>query len=89
MKWGPNLVKSYAEGIVAGMPTLESAAKKLAGVFEDVPRSFSVGASMGAFSPGGLTKSVTIGSMTIYVTNPGASAEEIAEEIYRKIQRLM
>jgi len=89
MKWGPNLVKSYAEGIAAEMPTLESAAKKLAGVFAGVPRSFSVGISMGTLPAGGVTKSVTIGSMSIYVTNPGASAEEIAEEIYRKIQRLM
>jgi len=79
-EWGPHLAEAYAVGIESGIPRIIEAASKIG----EAAQLSGVGAAANIS-----TRSLTIGSIQVNVTSPGASADEIADEIYRKVLRLL
>lgn len=80
MEWPRNLIKTYAQGLEAGIPTISSAASKIGEAAQ-----LQSASSVSTLS----NRSLTIGAIQVTVTNPGATADEVADAIYRKVQRLL
>ena len=81
-KWGPNLIKTYAEGIRKGIPQLNNAIEDLTAPFEGVNVSLNYGGGLGA---GGGGKTVN----NYFFPNSTISNRSDAEFVVKTIEKVL
>ena len=86
MEWAPNLIETYAKGLEAGIPRIAEAAGKIAAAAR---LGGATGSGVGVLGSTLSNRSLTIGAIQVNVTNSGSTADEIADAIYRQVQRLL